>query len=95
MNDSTATTDKVRCFVSGKVQGVFFRDSTRDRALELGLDGSARNLPDGRVEVIARGDREALDTLRRWLREGPSSADVDDVDCRPYDGDVPDGFTTG
>ena len=58
----------MRCFVSGRVQGVFFRASTRDKARQLGLAGRASNLPDGRVEVIASGPEADLAALRRWLR---------------------------
>ena len=54
-----------RFLISGRVQGVFFRASTREQALALGLSGVARNLADGRVEVIACGDRQAIDTLDR------------------------------
>jgi acylphosphatase len=63
-----------RFWVSGKVQGVFFRASTREQALRLGLSGSARNLADGRVEVIAAGDDESLERLASWLQEGPPAA---------------------
>lgn len=69
----------VRVVVSGRVQGVFFRASTRAEALRLGLEGSARNLADGRVEVIARGPDEALRELERWLWQGPPAARVEDV----------------
>ena len=69
----------VRFVVSGRVQGVFFRASTRAEALRLGLGGSARNLPDGRVEVVASGADEALSALERWLWQGPPSARVEDV----------------
>jgi len=63
-------------FVSGRVQGVFFRASTREQALALNLDGHARNLPDGRVEVLAAGDQAALEALARWLERGPPAARV-------------------
>lgn len=70
-----------RCFlVSGRVQGVFFRASTREQALALGLDGYARNLPDGRVEVIACGTVAALASLRDWLHQGPRLAEVTAVE---------------
>jgi len=75
----------MRCLVSGRVQGVFFRDSTRQEALRLGLYGSAVNLPDGRVEVIASGESEALAALRAWLRHGPPLAHVDHLDCAALD----------
>jgi acylphosphatase len=69
-----------RFLVRGKVQGVFFRASTRDRALQLGLRGYARNLSDGRVEVLAEGDARALDALERWLHVGPPRAKVEAVE---------------
>lgn len=69
-----------RFIVSGRVQGVFFRASTHDQALALGLRGFARNLPDGRVEVLAAGDDVALDRLAAWLRQGPEMARVDDLE---------------
>jgi acylphosphatase len=64
--------ERLTAQVSGRVQGVGFRWWTRARALELGLRGSATNLSDGRVEVVAEGDREALDALLVLLR-GPSA----------------------
>jgi acylphosphatase len=72
-----------RCYVSGRVQGVGFRASTYERASALGLVVRARNLDDGRVEVIARGSEDALDALCEWLRTGPRFARVVDVDCEP------------
>ena len=68
-----------RFFVTGTVQGVWFRASTRARALELGLAGYARNLSDGRVEVLAVGEPAAIDTLEQWLWRGPERAVVTDV----------------
>jgi len=65
--------------VSGRVQGVFFRASTRTQAVRLGLSGYAKNLADGGVEVLACGDRAALDELERWLHVGPSAARVREV----------------
>ena len=79
--------------VSGQVQGVWFRASTRDRAVALGLRGHARNLPDGRVEVLAAGDPEAIEQLAQWLHYGPSRARVDELerfDAR--DDDAGEGF---
>jgi acylphosphatase len=70
-----------RCYVSGRVQGVGFRFSTHQQGRALGLAVSARNLPDGRVEVIARGCEDALDALCEWLRCGPAHARVVDVRC--------------
>lgn len=66
--------------ISGRVQGVFFRASTRRQAEPLGLIGYAVNLPDGRVEVAASGDAAALDRLHDWLQRGPAAARVDHVE---------------
>lgn len=68
-----------RFLVSGLVQGVFFRASTGVRARELGLTGYAKNLADGRVEVVASGTPDALAALEAWLHEGPPAARVDAV----------------
>jgi acylphosphatase len=65
-----------RFLITGKVQGVYFRHSTRREAERLGLSGIARNLPDGSVEVVAHGTPEALQNLREWLHRGPSGARV-------------------
>jgi len=82
----------MRCYVSGLVQGVFFRASTRDRARQLGLTGRASNLPDGRVEVIAIGPEEGLAALRRWLRAGPPQARVTGLECGPCTAEPCEGF---
>ena len=66
----------LRILVSGRVQGVGFRCATVEKARELGLNGHARNLPDGRVEVLACGSESALGELREWLNEGPPLARV-------------------
>lgn len=68
-----------RFIVSGKVQGVFFRASARERALALGLTGHAKNLDDGRVEVLASGTGDVVDQLETWLQRGPPLAKVDKV----------------
>ena len=68
-----------RYIVRGKVQGVWFRASTRDVAVRLGLTGHARNLANGDVEVLAMGDAEAIATLADWLQQGPPLARVDAV----------------
>ncbi|MEJ2453337.1 MAG: acylphosphatase [Candidatus Thiodiazotropha sp.] len=82
MNETNDTpTLCIRCLVAGRVQGVFFRASTRNEAQRLGLTGYARNLMDGRVEVVACGDKEAVETLREWLRRGPPDARVSGVAC--------------
>jgi acylphosphatase len=66
-------------WVSGRVQGVFFRDSTRRRAAELGLGGWVKNLPDGRVEALFVGDATACERALEFVRRGPSGAHVTDV----------------
>jgi len=71
--------EAARFFVSGRVQGVGFRASTRHRALELGLGGYARNLADGRVEAFVQGAPKDIETFAKWLRVGPPLARVDDV----------------
>ena len=69
--------------VAGRVQGVYFRASTREQALRLGLVGYARNLADGRVEVLAKGDDEQLTALEQWLWQGPPTAQVTAVVSAP------------
>jgi acylphosphatase len=70
-------TTVIRYFrVTGKVQGVYFRHSTRLEAERLGIRGVARNMPDGTVEVLAHGDPAAVETLRQWLHRGPALARV-------------------
>lgn len=87
-----------RWFVSGRVQGVFFRESTRRKARSLALDGHARNLDDGRVEVVAAGSAETLAQLETWLWHGPPLARVNGVDGGPCQLEdivvVLDGFRT-
>ncbi|MBD7924437.1 acylphosphatase [Xanthomonas bonasiae] len=84
-----------RFLVSGRVQGVYFRASTRERALALGLDGHARNLADGSVEVIAAGEAAALEALAEWLRHGPPAARVEQVLREPCPEPVAAGFAIG
>lgn len=83
-----------RFLVSGRVQGVFFRASTREQALRLSITGHARNLADGRVEVLAHGEPAALDALERWLWQGPPAAKVEHVERGPFEGEAPGGFVT-
>lgn len=70
---------RVHLVVSGRVQGVFFRQSTADTARRLGLCGWVRNLPDGRVEAEAEGERHDLESFIAWCRRGPPAARVDDL----------------
>lgn len=81
-----------RFVVRGEVQGVFFRDSTRERARGLGVAGWARNAHDGTVEVHAEGEADALDALAEWLRDGPPRARVDGVDARDAEPEGGSGF---
>lgn len=69
----------IRATVSGKVQGVFFRDSAKKKADELGLTGWVKNLPNGDVDVFACGERDPLMLLTEWLWEGSAAAEVSNV----------------
>lgn len=69
-----------RCFVAGRVQGVFYRGTAQRRARELGIRGYARNLPDGRVEVVACGEDAAVQTFVSWLWTGSTASKVTAVE---------------
>jgi acylphosphatase len=84
-----------RFLVEGRVQGVGFRAWTRRCALELGLRGHARNLPDGRVEVLAAGAPAALDQLGEALHVGPTLARVTAVARAAVDDFAGEGFHAG
>jgi len=84
-----------RFTIKGRVQGVWFRESTRRVAAPLGITGYAKNLADGDVEVLACGDVAALDELANWLEDGPRMAQVDKVIAHPADWQDLDRFTTG
>lgn len=79
-------TSCLRCYVSGRVQGVGFRYATAEKAEALRLSGYVRNLPDRRVEVLACGEESAVLALRNWLWQGPALARVSAVQCEtaPY-----------
>jgi len=91
-----ASSQQKRFRVTGRVQGVFYRATTQQRARELGLTGRAKNMPDGSVEVVAQGTAEQLAALESFLWEGPRLARVDSVEGHP---EVPSeefsGFGTG
>jgi acylphosphatase len=70
---------RVQAIITGRVQGVAFRWYTRETAVGLGVTGWVRNLPDGSVELTAEGNREQLEDLLAWCRQGPSMASVDDM----------------
>ena len=74
-----------RCWVAGRVQGVFYRATTAYRAAELGVTGYARNLPDGRVEVLACGEPAAVRALCDWLWRGSPASHVQSVDVESVD----------
>ena len=69
----------IRIIVSGRVQGVFFRQSTRELAMALQIKGWVRNLADGTVEIMATGDEKKLEQLIRWCHQGPPRAVVNNV----------------
>ena len=71
---------RAHVFVTGRVQGVWFRESTRRRAEELGVGGWVRNLPDGRVEALFEGDPGAVRKAVEYVREGPNHAQVQEVE---------------
>ena len=70
-----------RLVVSGRVQGVWYRETCRRRAEAAGVAGHARNLDDGRVEVVLEGDEPAVARVEAWARSGPSRARVDQVEA--------------
>ena len=74
-------TARRRFLVSGRVQGVFFREGAKNEAQRLGLTGWATNLDNGKVEVVAEGDPTALELLNRWLRKGPPRSSVSEVEA--------------
>ena len=69
----------VSIIVSGKVQGVFYRQSTKELATALGVKGEVRNMPDDTVEIIATGTEEQIERLIKWCWSGPPKASVTDV----------------
>eukprot|EP00392_Amoebophrya_sp_AT5.2_P009043 g9071.t1 len=73
-NASRIMMHRAHIFVTGKVQGVYYRDSTKRKADMLGLVGAAWNLADGRVEIIAEGPKDKLDELENWCHKGPEGA---------------------
>jgi len=83
-----------RFTIKGRVQGVFFRESTRRVAEGLGITGHAINLSNGDVEVLACGAPEALDQLAEWLKEGPRMASVTEIRTEIIECETPGKFTT-
>ena len=76
---------RVHVLVQGRVQGVYYRASTRDRALALHLTGWVKNLADGNVEFEAQGDAINVENLLSWAEQGPPNARVSKLDCRRLD----------
>ena len=81
---------RARVRVSGRVQGVFFRDSARRKAEELDLSGYVTNTPDGDVEALFEGPKESVEEMVRWCEQGPPDASVENVDAdyEPAQGDL-------
>ena len=84
-----------KCIVSGQVQGVWYRDTTRRKAQELSIRGHAVNLPDGSVEVIACGTPEAVTQLAEWLWTGSPMSNVTRVECQDISPVPTNGFSIG
>ena len=79
--------NQVHLFISGRVQGVFFRMHTHKKALELKLTGRVRNLDDGRVEVFAEGPEGKLELFVEWCHKGPPAARVENVEINWQEGE--------
>jgi acylphosphatase len=84
-----------RILVSGRVQGVFYRDACRQEADRIGVRGSARNLDDGRVEVIVEGDPDAVEAMTEWCRSGSEAASVSNIDIEEESPRGEDAFSVG
>jgi acylphosphatase len=90
----TGMTSKI-CWVSGRVQGVYYRGTTVNRARQMGISGYARNLPDGRVEVLVQGSQAAVEAFIQWLWIGSSASKVTAVEVRDQAATQPrEGFTS-
>ena len=85
----------VRCIVAGKVQGVWYRDTTRRTAQSLELTGHAVNLPDGTVEVIACGQESRVKILQEWLWQGSQYSNVTSVECQQIEAQSFNQFSIG
>ena len=83
---------RAHVFVAGRVQGVFFRNSTQEEADERGVDGWVRNLDDGRVEAVFEGPEDAVESLIEWCHEGSDRAEVRNVSVEYDDPEGEDGF---
>lgn len=83
---------RAHVYVSGRVQGVYYRASTDEAARERDIDGWVRNLEDGRVEAVFEGPREAVESMVEWCHAGSPAAVVDDVDVEYSDPEQVEGF---
>ena len=81
--------------VSGKVQGVYFRASSQQQAIECGVSGYARNLADGEVEVLLCGEQDKVDKMLEWLKHGPSTAKVENVNVKQVEWQQHNFFSIG
>ena len=81
---------RAHVFVTGRVQGVYYRATTRDTAREYGITGWVRNLPDGRVEAVFEGAQESVESMVEWCHEGSPAATVEAVEVEYED---PEGLT--
>lgn len=80
-------------YITGKVQGVYYRSSTQSKAQELGITGYVENLPDGRVHAVIQGRKDACRQLIDWCRQGPDRAQVSNVDISPISAPSYETFT--
>jgi acylphosphatase len=87
-----ADEERAHVFVSGRVQGVSFRDATRSQAEQLGLTGWVRNTQDGQVEAVFEGNSDTVQQMIEWCKSGPSSADVEDVSVENEQSESLSGF---
>ena len=71
---------QIHIFVTGRVQGVFFRQSTKVMAIKNNAKGWVRNLDDGRVEIVAQGETQDIDNLAHWCKTGPANSRVDEFE---------------
>ena len=94
MSDASERGDRTRAhvFVTGNVQGVYYRANTRDAARENGVDGWVKNLDDGRVEAVFEGPESAVEETVEWCHTGSPAANVDDVAVEYGDPEGEDGF---
>lgn len=83
---------RVHIFVSGKVQGVFFRENTRKKAAEFRLSGFVRNLQNGKVEAVFEGEKEKIKKIIQWIKKGSETAQIEniEIDWQNYKGEFED-----